>query len=54
MLDYSGDPAEFEDTFMATFQVSFADMFGTVHTHNLCENGDTIPITVENCKVGLL
>ena len=51
MLDYSGDPADFEDTYMATFQVSFTDMFGTLNTYNLKEDGDKIPITPDNCQV---
>lgn len=50
MLDYDGDPAEFADTYMASFQVTFADVFGHMHTHNLKEDGDQISVTTENCK----
>lgn len=41
---------DMESHFLLTFQVS-TDMFGFVHTHNLKENGDTIPVTKENRKV---
>ena len=54
MLDYDGDPAEFADTYMASFQVTFADVFGHMHTHNLKEDGDQISVTTENCKVSRL
>ena len=36
---------------MATFQVSFSDMFGNLQTHNLRENGDQIPVTLGNKQV---
>ena len=49
MLDYEGD--DFEETFMATFQVSFSDMFDNVQTVNLREGGDQISVTLENRKV---
>ena len=49
MLDYEGD--DFEETFMASFQVSFSDMFDNVQTVNLREGGDQIPVTLENRKV---
>ena len=49
MLDYEGD--DFEETFMASFQVSFSDMFDNVQTVNLREGGDQIPLTLENRKV---
>ena len=51
MLEYDGDAANFEDTFMATFRVSFSDIFGNMHTHDLKEGGDSIPVTKENCQV---
>ena len=51
MLEYDDASASFEDTFMATFRVSFSDVFGTMHTHDLKEGGDSIPITKENCQV---
>jgi len=51
MLEYSGDPREFEETYMATFQVSFSDVFDNTHTHNLKEGGDSIPVTMANRQV---
>ena len=51
MLEYDGDTASFEDTFMATFQVSFSDVFGNLITHDLKEGGDGIPVTKDNCQV---
>ena len=53
MLDYDGSAKEFEDTFMATFQVSFSDVFGTMHTHELKEGGDSIPVTKKNRQVSI-
>ena len=52
MLEFNGDPQEFEKTYMVTFQVSFLDVFGTLHTHSLKEGGESIPVTVENRQVG--
>ena len=52
MLEFNGDPQEFEETYMATFQVSFSDVFGTLHTHILKEGGESIPVTMENRQVG--
>ena len=49
MLDYEGD--DFQETFLATFQVSYADMFGNMQTFDLREGGDKIPVTLENRKV---
>ena len=49
MLDYEGD--DFQETFMASFQVSFSDMFGNMQTYNLREEGDKIPVTLKNRKV---
>ena len=37
---------------MATFQVSFSDVFGTLHMHDLKEGGESIPVTMENRQVG--
>jgi hypothetical protein len=51
MLEHSSDAASFEDTFMASFRVSFSDIFGNMHTHDLKEGGDSIPVTRENCQV---
>ena len=52
MLEFDGDPQEFEEAYMATFQVSFSDVFGTVHMHDLKEGGESIPVTKENRQVG--
>lgn len=54
MLEFEGPQEEFEDTFMATFQISFSDMFGTVHSHKLKDGGEKIPVTKDNCKVTML
>ena len=51
MLDYEGD--DFEETFMASFQVSFSDMFDNVQTVDLREGGRQIPVTLGNRKVRL-
>ena len=51
MLEYDSDAGSFEDTFMASFRVSFSDIFGHMHTHDLKEGGDSIPVTKENCQV---
>ena len=48
-LDYGGE--DFQETFMATFQVSFTDMFGNLQTFDLREGGDKIPITLQNRQV---
>ena len=37
---------------MVTFQVSFSDVFGTLHMHDLKEEGESIPVTMENRQVG--
>ena len=49
MLDYGDE--DFQETFMATFQVSFTDMFGNLQTFDLREDGDKIPITLQNRQV---
>ena len=36
---------------MASFQVSFSDMFDNMQTYNLREGGDKIPVTLSNRKV---
>ena len=54
MLEYDGDTTSFEETFMATFQVSYSDVFGTLHTHDLKEGGDSVSITKSNCQVSII
>ncbi|KAH3713647.1 ubiquitin-protein ligase E3A-like [Dreissena polymorpha] len=49
MLDYGGE--DFEDVFMQTFLISYKDVFGSTITHELRENGDSIPVTQENKRV---
>ena len=51
MTEFEGSDKDFEDTFMATFKVSMSDLFGTIHTHNLKEDGDKMPVTKANCQV---
>ena len=51
MLEYDGDTKDFEEAFMATFQVSYSDVFGSLHTHDLKESGDHIPVTKDNRQV---
>ena len=49
MLDYEGE--DFEDVFMQSFQISYDDVFGSTITHELKENGDSIPVTQANKHV---
>ena len=42
-----------EDDLLLTFRVEYQDVFGTVHHHDLKENGENIPVTAENRQVGL-
>ena len=51
MLEHDGDAEKFKETYMATFQVSYSDVFGTLHTHDLKEGGDTISVTKDNRQV---
>ena len=51
MLEYDGDTKDFEEAFMATFQVSYADVFGSLNTQDLKEGGDHIPVTKDNRQV---
>ncbi|XP_019647269.1 PREDICTED: ubiquitin-protein ligase E3A-like isoform X1 [Branchiostoma belcheri] len=45
MLEYEGDV---EEDFMATFCVGMSDLFGGSSTHELKENGNNVPVTVDN------
>lgn len=49
ILEYEG--ADIEDVFMQTFQISYQDVFGHIHVHNLKENGDRIFVNQSNKKV---
>ncbi|KAK9871311.1 hypothetical protein WA026_011579 [Henosepilachna vigintioctopunctata] len=46
LLSYRG--ADIEDVFMQTFRISYEDVFGTVISYDLKENGDEIKVTQEN------
>ncbi|XP_003391722.2 PREDICTED: ubiquitin-protein ligase E3A-like, partial [Amphimedon queenslandica] len=48
MLDFEGTDDEFQDTYMATFSITYSDMFVMVQSTDLKENGDKIPVTLEN------
>uniref|UniRef100_A0A8C7G2K9 Ubiquitin-protein ligase E3A n=1 Tax=Oncorhynchus kisutch TaxID=8019 RepID=A0A8C7G2K9_ONCKI len=47
LLDYEGDV---EEDMMITFQISQTDLFGDPITYDLKENGDKIPVSVDNRK----
>ncbi|XP_061420057.1 ubiquitin-protein ligase E3A isoform X1 [Lethenteron reissneri] len=47
LLAYEGSV---EDDIMATFRISYFDMFGTPITQDLKENGEDIPVTNDNKK----
>ena len=51
MLDYEGTDESFQDTFMATFSITYSDMFVSVQSANLKEEGDKIPVTLDNRQV---
>ena len=44
-MDYEGDV---ESDLMCTFKIGYTDVFGSVLTHELKENGAEIPVTNEN------
>jgi ubiquitin-protein ligase E3 A len=48
MMEFEGTEESFKETFMSTFSVSYSDMFDAIHTVNLKEEGDTIPVTMAN------
>lgn len=49
ILDYDGD--DIEDVFMQTFQISYQDVFGHVHVHDLKKDGDRIFVNQSNKQV---
>ena len=51
MLDFEGTDDEFQDTYMVTFSITYSDMFVMVQSTDLKENGDKIPVTLENRQV---
>lgn len=52
ILDYEGD--DIEEVFMQTFQISYQDVFGHVHVHNLKKDGDRIFVNHSNKQVRLI
>ena len=50
MLDFE-DSGKFQESFMVNFEVSYMDMFGHEHKHELKEAGKTIPVTMDNRQV---
>lgn len=50
VLEYEG--GDMEEVFMLTFRISYADVFGSVLTHDLKPAGDTIAVCQENKQVG--
>lgn len=46
LLDYKGD--DMEEVFVQSFRITHKDVFGTVLTHDLKENGDTILVNQDN------
>lgn len=54
LLEFQGSNEEFEETFMQTFQISLTDNFETTVNFSLKgEDGDKIPVTLENRKVSI-
>lgn len=51
ILDYDGD--DIEEVFMQTFQISYTDVFGHVHVHDLKKDADRIFVNHSNKKVCL-
>lgn len=49
ILDYDGD--DIEEVFMQTFQISYTDVFGHVHVHDLKKDADRIFVNHTNKKV---
>lgn len=46
LLEYPNP--DLDDIYLQTFRISYSDVFGTLHTHDLRQDGDTIPVTQEN------
>ncbi|KAK8769445.1 hypothetical protein V5799_014090, partial [Amblyomma americanum] len=46
LLDYKGD--DMEEVFVQSFRITHKDIFGTVLTYDLKENGDTILVNQDN------
>lgn len=52
ILDYEDD--DIEDVFMQTFRISYKDVFGSILTHDLKENGDSTYVNQTNKQVKFL
>lgn len=52
ILEYQGN--DMEDTFMQTFRLTYADVFGNVLSHDLKPDGDNIIVNQENKAVYIL
>lgn len=46
LLDYSGE--DMEETFVQSFRISYQDVFGSVLSHDLRENGDSLLVNQDN------
>ncbi|CAN7998182.1 unnamed protein product [Ixodes hexagonus] len=46
LLDYKGE--DMEETFMQSFRISYQDVFGSVLSHDLRENADSVLVNQEN------
>ncbi|KAG0432736.1 hypothetical protein HPB47_020562, partial [Ixodes persulcatus] len=46
LLDYSGE--DMEETFVQSFRISYQDVFGSVLSHDLKENGDSLLVNQDN------
>lgn len=46
LLDYKGD--DMEEVFVQSFRITYKDVFGTVLSHDLKENGDTILVNQDS------
>ena len=50
MKNFHGPPESFEETYMASFSVTYNNMFA-LETANLKDNGDKITVTKDNLQV---
>lgn len=50
MLEYEEE--DFEEVYCQTFEITYRDVFGHLHSHRLKANGDAVAVTRENRQVG--
>lgn len=50
MLEFE-DGEKFQESFMVNFEVSYLDMFGEEHRHELKEKGKATAVTMDNKQV---